>query len=158
MTTVFITLMQNVQAYLKMIISTFKEQPLRNTRCSFTTETCCEHTKHTGIPFTSVKAGNGPNVLENSAYSLSTFLFFDKNILGNEAATELRIKAKLSNLRKGIKPKSAHGIVLHLTIRPYNATMQFPSLLPHFHEKLQRCPRRFTTYIFETGSCLSGWF
>jgi len=27
--------MQNVQAYLKMIIRTFKEQPLRNTRCSF---------------------------------------------------------------------------------------------------------------------------
>ena len=54
-TTVFITLMQNVQAYLKMIISTFKEQPLRNTRCCFTTETCCEHTKPTGIPFTSAK-------------------------------------------------------------------------------------------------------
>jgi len=36
------------------------------------------------------------NVLENSAYSLSTFLFFDKDNLGNEAATELRIKAKLS--------------------------------------------------------------
>ena len=95
--------MQNVQAYLKMIISTFKEQPLRNTRCSFTTETCCEHTKHTGIPFTSVKKQE-THVLENSAYSLSTFLFFDKDILGNEAATELRIKAKLSNLRKGKSP------------------------------------------------------
>jgi len=50
------------------------------------------------------KAGNRPNVLENSAYSFSTFLFFDKDILGNEAATELRIKAKLSNLRKGKSP------------------------------------------------------
>jgi len=50
------TLTQKVQAYLEMIISTFKEQPLRNTRMLFfTTETCCEHTKHTGIPFTSVK-------------------------------------------------------------------------------------------------------
>jgi len=49
--------MQKVQAYLEMFISTFKEQHLRNTRMlySFTTETCCEHTKHTGIPFTSVK-------------------------------------------------------------------------------------------------------
>jgi len=53
-TTVFITLMQNVQAYLKMIVSTFKEQPLWNTWCSFTTETCCEHTEHTGIQFTSI--------------------------------------------------------------------------------------------------------
>jgi len=33
--------------------------------CFFTTETCCEHTKHTGIPFTSCKIGNGPTVLEN---------------------------------------------------------------------------------------------
>jgi len=52
------TLMQKVQAYLEMIIiiSTIKEQPLRNIRMlCFTTETCCEHTKHTGIPFTSVK-------------------------------------------------------------------------------------------------------
>jgi len=49
--------MQKDQAYLKMIISTFKEQPLRNTRMLyyFTIETCCEHTKHSGIPFTSVK-------------------------------------------------------------------------------------------------------
>ena len=103
-TTVFITLMQNVQAYLKMIVSTFKEQPLWNTWCSFTTETCCEHTEHTGIPFTSIKKQETDNFLENSAYSLSTFLFFDKDMLGNKAATELRIKAKLSNLRKGKSP------------------------------------------------------
>jgi len=120
--------MQNVQAYLKMIISTFKEQPLRNTRYSFSTETCCERTKKrvNYIIHLRKKVVNGPNVLENSAYSLSTFLFFDEDILGNEAATELRIKAKLSNLRQ--KPKSEHGVVLHLTIRPYNATMQFPWL------------------------------
>jgi len=47
--------MQKVQAYLKMIIITFKEQPLRSIRYFFSTETCCEHTKHTGIPFTPVK-------------------------------------------------------------------------------------------------------
>jgi len=35
-----------------MFASTFKEPYLRNTRMlhSFTTETCYEHTKHTGIP------------------------------------------------------------------------------------------------------------
>ena len=33
------------------------------------------------------KVGNGPDVMENSAF-LSNFLFFDKDILGNEAATE----------------------------------------------------------------------
>jgi len=49
-------------------------------------------------------AANGRNVLENSAYSLSTFIFTDKDILGNEAATELWIKAKLSNLKKGKSP------------------------------------------------------
>jgi len=87
------------------------------------------------------KVVNGPNVFENSAHSLSTFLFFDKDILGNEAATELRIKAKLSNLRQ--KPESEHGVVLHLTIRPYYTTMEFPWLLLHFHEKQQRCPRSF---------------
>jgi len=43
--------LQNVQAYLKIIISTFKKQPLRNTRYSFSTETCGEHTKHTGKPY-----------------------------------------------------------------------------------------------------------
>jgi len=47
--------MQKVQAYLKMIIITFKEEPLRKIWYFFTTETWCEHTKHTGIPFTPVK-------------------------------------------------------------------------------------------------------
>jgi len=74
-TTVFITLMQNVQASLEMIINTFKEQPLRNTRCSFTTETCCEHTKHRYPIHLRKKAGDGPNVLENSAYFFELFSF-----------------------------------------------------------------------------------
>ena len=34
------------------------------------------------------KVGKGPNVLKTSAYSFPTFLFFDKDILGNEADME----------------------------------------------------------------------
>jgi len=60
-------------------ISTFKEQPLRNTRMLFfTTETCCEHTKHTGIPFTSVKMQEMDQISWKPLHSLSHFLFFNR--------------------------------------------------------------------------------
>jgi len=55
---------------------------------SFTTETCCEHTKHTGFPFTSVKKWETDQMSWKTVHSLSNFHFFDKDILGNEAATE----------------------------------------------------------------------
>jgi len=61
--------------------STFKEQPfLRNTRMLFfTTEICCEHTKHTGIPFTSVKKQEMDQISCKPLHSLSNFIFFNRH-------------------------------------------------------------------------------
>ena len=90
-------------------------------------------------------------------HSLSTFLLFVISILGNKAATEQRIKAKLSNLKKGKSPSPsrARAQVLHLTIRPYYATMQYNFLRSYcIFTKTKDVLRVFTPCIVETGSCL----
>jgi len=95
-------------------------------------------------------------------HSLSTFLLFVKDILGNEAATEQRIQANLSNLKKGKSPSPsrARAQVLHLTIRPYYATMQYNVLRSYciFTKNYKDVLRVFTPYIVNTGSCLGQWF
>jgi len=75
------TFTQKVQVYSgNDYIGTFKEQPLRNTRTLFfTTETWCEHTKHTGIPFTSVKKQEMDQISWKPLHSLSNFLFFKRH-------------------------------------------------------------------------------
>jgi len=95
-------------------------------------------------------------------HSLSTFLLFIKDILGNKATTEQRIKAKLSNLKKGKSPSlsKARAQVLRLTIRAYYATMQYNFLHSSciFMKNYKDVLRVFTPCIVETGSCLGQWF
>jgi len=74
--------MQKVQDYLKMIIITFKGATFTKYPMLWAHQTY----RYPIRP--RKKVAKGPNVLKTFAYSLSTFLFFDKDILGNEAATE----------------------------------------------------------------------